>query len=72
MPVRSGLDLALGSAPLCLIGFLGQLDCPDPELLDNLRFDCGFRKSAAFACLFAQRDEIVHPMSSRMFQRKKA
>jgi hypothetical protein len=67
MPVRWELDLTLGSAPLCLIGFIGQFDSPDPELLDNLRFDCGFRKSAAFACLFAQRDGIVHPMSSRMF-----
>ena len=37
----------LGGAPLNLIRFLGQLDCPYPKLLYDLRFNNGLRESAA-------------------------
>jgi hypothetical protein len=43
----------LGCAPLRLLGFLGQLDCPYPELLYNFRFNSGLRKNAASTSLFA-------------------
>jgi hypothetical protein len=44
---------AFNFVTLRLLGLLCQVDGPNPELLDYLRFDCGFRKSAASARLFA-------------------
>jgi len=55
----------IGCAPLRLVGFLGQLDCPYPELLDYLRLRRILHQSAAFPCLLVQMLRIMHRASSR-------
>jgi hypothetical protein len=65
-PCCIGAPFALNGAALGFVSLVGEIDCPDPHLLDDFWFDSGLRQNAASASESTKIISVLHVLAPKL------